>query len=95
MDGSIMIVHNGIIENYYALREQLMARGYRFTSETDTEVVAHLIQDEYHGELQPAVKNALRKVRGTYGLVVMHARHPQELIAARRGSPMVVGIGAG
>ncbi len=92
-DGSIMIVHNGIIENYYTLREQLKERGYRFTSETDTEVVAHLIQDEYQGDLPQAVKNALRKVRGTYGMVVMHAGHPHELIAARRGSPMVLGIG--
>ena len=91
-DGSIMVVHNGIIENYYTLREQLMARGYHFTSETDTEVVAHLIQEEYQGDLSQAVKHALRKVRGTYGLVVMHAAHPQELIAARRGSPMVLGL---
>jgi glucosamine--fructose-6-phosphate aminotransferase (isomerizing) len=91
--GNIMVVHNGIIENYYSLREQLMARGYTFASETDTEVVAHLIEDEYTGDLSLAVKNALRKVQGTYGLVVMHAGHPNELIAARRGSPMVLGIG--
>jgi glucosamine--fructose-6-phosphate aminotransferase (isomerizing) len=92
-NGAIMVVHNGIIENYYSLREQLKARRYVFASETDTEVVAHLIQDEYHGNLVQAVKNALRKVHGTYGLVVMHADHPHELVAARRGSPMVLGIG--
>jgi glucosamine--fructose-6-phosphate aminotransferase (isomerizing) len=92
-DGSIMVVHNGIIENYSILREQLMAQGYTFTSETDTEVVAHLIEDEYTGDLSQAVKNALRKVQGTYGLVVMHAEHANQLIAARRGSPMVLGIG--
>jgi glucosamine--fructose-6-phosphate aminotransferase (isomerizing) len=92
-NGAIMVVHNGIVENYYALREQLKARGYVFTSETDTEVVAHLIQDEYQGNLLQAVKNALRKIQGTYGLVVMHADHAHELIAARRGSPMVLGIG--
>jgi glucosamine--fructose-6-phosphate aminotransferase (isomerizing) len=91
--GTIMVVHNGIIENYYVLREQLMARGYTFSSETDTEVVAHLIEDEYAGDLLQAVKNALRRVHGTYGLVVMHAGHPHELIAARRGSPMVLGVG--
>lgn len=91
--GNIMVVHNGIIENYASLRDQLMARGYPFTSETDTEVVAHLIEDEYRGDLLQAVKSALRKVRGTYGLVVLHASHPDELIAARRGSPMVLGIG--
>lgn len=88
----IMVVHNGIIENHTALREQLQARGYAFTSETDTEVVAHLVEDEYRGDLLQAVKQALRKIRGTYGLVVMHADHPEELIAARRGSPMVLGI---
>ncbi len=88
-----MIVHNGIIENYYALREQLRPAGYTFTSETDTEIVAHLIEHEYRGDLVPAVKNALCKVQGTYGLVVMHAEHPNELVAARRGSPMVIGIG--
>ena len=92
-DESVMVVHNGIIENYQILREQLSARGYRFSSETDTEVVAHLIEDEYTGDLNQAVKRALRKVTGTYGLVVMHADHPQELVAARRGSPMVLGVG--
>ena len=92
-NGAIMVVHNGIIENYSPLREQLKKRGYVFTSETDTEVVAHLIEDEYTGDLSQAVKNALRKVHGTYGLVVMHVKHPDELIAARRGSPMVLGIG--
>jgi glucosamine--fructose-6-phosphate aminotransferase (isomerizing) len=92
-NGTIMVVHNGIIENYYALREQLKARGYGFTSETDTEIVAHLVEDEYDGNLVQAVKRALRKVQGTYGLVVMHADHPEELVAARRGSPMVLGVG--
>ena len=91
--GDIMIVHNGIIENYHPLREQLMTRGYTFTSETDTEVVAHLIEDEYEADLLQAVKRALRKVQGTYGLVIMHAGHPNQLIAARHGSPMVLGVG--
>ena len=92
-DETIMVVHNGIIENYQTLREQLSTRGYHFSSETDTEVVAHLIEDEYDGDLTQAVKRALRKVTGTYGLVVMHAQHPSELVAARRGSPMVLGVG--
>src|SRR5574341_805581 len=92
-DETIMVVHNGIIENYQTLREQLRARGYRFSSETDTEVVAHLIDDEYTGDLTQAVKRALLKVTGTYGLVVMHAHHPREMVAARRGSPMVLGVG--
>lgn len=94
-NGAIMVVHNGIIENYYALREQLRPRGYHLTSETDTEIVAHLIEAEYQGDLVQAVKNALRQVQGTYGLVVMHAEYPNELVAARRGSPMVIGIGEG
>ena len=92
-DETIMIVHNGIIENYQALRDQLSTRGYRFTSETDTEVVAHLIDAAYAGDLMQAVKHALSQVTGTYGLVVMHANHPHELIAARHGSPMVLGVG--
>ena len=92
-NGSVMVVHNGIIENYYTLREQLRDKGYHFTSDTDTEVMAHLIQDLYAGDLLQAVKRALRQVKGTYGLVVMHADHPHEMIAARRASPMVIGVG--
>ncbi len=92
-DETIMVVHNGIIENYQILREQLTARGYCFSSETDTEVVAHLIDEAYTGDLTQAVKRALRKVTGTYGLVVMHTAHPDEMVAARRGSPMVLGVG--
>lgn len=92
-NGDIMVVHNGIIENYQVLRRQLKTRGYTFASETDTEVVAHLIEDEYEGDLLQAVKRVLRQLQGTYGLVVMHAEHPHELIAARRGSPMVIGVG--
>ena len=94
-DETIMLIHNGIIENYQSLRAQLNSRGYRFTSETDTEVVAHLIDDAYQDDLIHAVKQALRQVTGTYGLVVMHTAHPQQLVAARRGSPMVLGIGKG
>ena len=92
-NGTIMVVHNGIVENCYALREELKTRGYTFTSDTDTEIVAHLIQDAYQGNMVQAVKHALRQVQGTYGLVAMHADHPDELVAARRGSPMVLGIG--
>jgi glutamine---fructose-6-phosphate transaminase (isomerizing) len=94
-DESVMVVHNGIIENYVDLRDMLKADGYEFSSETDTEAVAHLIHKEYQGDLMKAVMSTLRQVRGTYGLVVMHADHPEELIAARRGSPMVLGVGDG
>ena len=94
-DETIMLIHNGIIENYQSLCSQLTSRGYRFTSETDTEVMAHLIDDAYKGDLVQAVKQALGQVTGTYGLVVMHTRHPDQLVAARRGSPMVLGVGDG
>lgn len=94
-DESIMLIHNGIIENYQSLSAQLRSRGYHFTSETDTEVMAHLIDDAYRGDLVHAVKHALGQVTGTYGLVVMHSRHPDQLVAARRGSPMVLGVGNG
>ena len=94
-DETIMLVHNGIIENYQSLCSQLTSRGYRFTSETDTEVMAHLIDDAYKGDLVQAVKQALGQVTGTYGLVVMHSRHLDQLVAARRGSPMVLGVGDG
>ena len=92
-DGTIMLIHNGIIENHQSLSTQLTSRGYSFTSETDTEVLAHLIDEAYKGDLVHAVKHALGQVTGTYGLVVMHARHPRQLVAARRGSPMVIGVG--
>jgi glucosamine--fructose-6-phosphate aminotransferase (isomerizing) len=94
-DETIMVVHNGIIENYQMLREQLHTRGYCFTSQTDTEVLVHLIEEEYRGDFKDAVKCALRHVTGTFGIVAMHASHPGELVAARRGSPMVLGLGDG
>src|SRR2546428_6403055 len=75
------------------IRSQFSVRGYRYSSETYTVVVSHLIEDEYSGDLAQAVNRALRKVTGTYGLVVMHAHHPREMVAARRGSPMVLGVG--
>src|SRR3989344_2019375 len=103
LDGKIAIVHNGIIENYRELKKQLENDGVRFDSETDTEVLAHLIAHEYqilnkNGTpdstiLQLAVRNTLVRVRGTYGILVMHAGHPNELIAARLGSPLVIGSG--
>ncbi|HBW73714.1 MAG TPA: glutamine--fructose-6-phosphate transaminase (isomerizing) [Candidatus Magasanikbacteria bacterium] len=90
----LVIVHNGIIENYRELKEKL-GNSHRWTSETDTEVLAHLIESHYTGDLNHAVQKALSHVRGTYGLVVMHAQHPHKLVAARMGSPLVIGIGEG
>ena len=98
--GEIVVVHNGIIENYTELKEELIKKGHRFKSDTDTEVIAHLIEEEYGKKvnLEQAVHNALigrsgRKVIGTYGLVVSSHREPEKIVAARLGSPLVLGVG--
>lgn len=91
--GQIFLVHNGIIENYQSLKKMLQAEGHTFTSETDTEVLAHLIESAYQNDFQDAVRKALLQVEGTYGLAVIHTGHPNEIIMARRGSPIVLGIG--
>ncbi|OGH64705.1 MAG: glutamine--fructose-6-phosphate aminotransferase [Candidatus Magasanikbacteria bacterium RIFCSPHIGHO2_01_FULL_41_23] len=91
LNGKLMIVHNGIIENYRELKNQLL--DVSFVSQTDTEVLVHLIGKYYSGDLRQAVETALAQVRGTYGLVVTHADHPDKLIAARMGSPLVIGVG--
>ncbi len=90
--GKITLAHNGIIENYRELKEELGA-GHIYKSETDSEVLAHLIEKYYTGDLRKAVLQALASVRGTYGLVVMHSDFSDTIIAARMGSPLVVGIG--
>ncbi len=91
--GQIFLVHNGIIENYQILKKRLAASGHTFRSETDTEVLAHLIESVYQGDLEAAVQKALLEVQGTYGIAVMHSGHPRQIIVARRGSPIVLGIG--
>lgn len=93
MSGSIAIVHNGIIENYRELKEGLIVRGITFESETDTEVLAKLIGTLYEGSLLKAVQKALRMVRGTFGLAVASEYHPDQIVVARLGSPIVIGIG--
>jgi glucosamine--fructose-6-phosphate aminotransferase (isomerizing) len=94
-DGSIAVVHNGIIENAGALRRWLEERGHTFTSETDTEVLAHLVEELYEDSLENAVIQALEHVEGTYGLAVMSSRDPGKLVATRLGSPLLVGLGDG
>ena len=100
-DGSIAVVHNGIIENATALRQALEDAGHKFTSETDTEVLAHLIEefmksaDGATSSLEEAVIEALRKVEGTYGIAVVSSRDPNKIVAARKGSPLLVGLGDG
>lgn len=94
-NGSIALIHNGIIENYIELKKTLLTKGYSFKSDTDTEVLANLIEEFYDGDLQAAVIRALRRVEGTYGIAVIHVDHPDEIVFARKGSPLVVGIGEG
>ena len=91
--GKIALVHNGIIENYRELKEKLLESGHKFTSQTDTEVLVHLIEERYSGDLLRAVMEALREVRGAFAIAVIHADHPGEIVAARMGSPLVLGKG--
>ncbi len=91
--GKLYLAHNGIIENYLLLKKRLAAAGHIFRSETDTEVLAHLIESLYQGNLEEAVRKALLQVQGTFGLAVLHAAHPGQIIVARRGSPIVLGVG--
>jgi glucosamine--fructose-6-phosphate aminotransferase (isomerizing) len=93
--GTIALAHNGIIENAGALRERLAERGHRFRSETDTEVVAHLIEERYRDSLADAVIAALQSIEGTYGLAVVSTREPGTIVAARMGSPILIGINDG
>ena len=92
-EGKIAVVHNGIIENYMSLKEMLIEEGYKFISETDSEVLTHLIAKFYKGDLENAVREALALVKGTYGIIVIHRDNPDQLVGARNGSPLVLGIG--
>ena len=91
--GNLALVHNGIIENYAALRAGLEKRGVKFLSQTDTEVVAHLIAAFDKGDLLAAAAEALKRVEGTYGIAAISAKHPGEMVVARKGSPLVIGVG--
>lgn len=93
MDKSTAVVHNGIIENYQTLRKGLEKKGYVFTSDTDTEVISHLIQEYYNGDILDTVIQVLKKLEGSYALGIVHKNHPDELICARQHSPLVIGAG--
>src|SRR5258708_22696150 len=101
--GKLALIHNGVIENFQSLRDQLLAQGHRFQTETDTEVLAHLIGylfDQLPGPrsketLLDALRQALKQVNGTYGLALVHLDVPEVVLAARRGSPLILGIGKG
>ncbi|MCL0059676.1 glutamine--fructose-6-phosphate transaminase (isomerizing) [Dehalococcoidia bacterium] len=90
--GRIAVVHNGVIENFQSLRDELSREGHHFSSETDTEVIAHLIENYYSGDLERAVARALAELVGTYAVIVMVAGH-EELVVARRESPLIIGVG--
>ncbi|MGI8871755.1 MAG: glutamine--fructose-6-phosphate transaminase (isomerizing) [Candidatus Limnocylindria bacterium] len=93
--GKLALIHNGIIENYLEIKARLEAAGHRFLSETDTEVLVHLIEAKYSGDLVEAVRAALNEVRGAYAIGVMHHDHPDEIVGARMNVPLIVGLGDG
>jgi glucosamine--fructose-6-phosphate aminotransferase (isomerizing) len=93
--GRIHVIHNGIVENYRELRAELISRGHEFLSETDTEVVPHLIEDAFHGDLASAVRGALNRMEGACALVVISADEPDRVVGARMNAPLVVGLGRG
>ncbi|MCK9409591.1 MAG: glutamine--fructose-6-phosphate transaminase (isomerizing) [Bacteroidetes bacterium] len=94
-DGTIAVIHNGIIENYQVIKTKLQKLGYKFVSATDTEALVHLIQEmkKVSGDLETAVRLALRQVEGTYGIAVVSSQEPDKIVVARKGSPLIIGVG--
>ena len=92
---SFAVVHNGIIENYLSIKEELLAKGHHFKSETDTEVLVHLLEDVYKGNFEVAVREVLRRVEGSYAMVFISKKDPDTLICSKQDNPMVIGLGEG
>ncbi len=90
---NVFVIHNGIIENYYTIRKRLEKSGVLFRSQTDTEVMAHLIALNFEGDLAEAVRKTMSQVEGTFGIAVIHRKRPNEIVIARRGSPLIIGVG--
>ncbi len=93
--GDFAVVHNGIIENYLSLKEDLIAKGHKFLSETDTEVVVHLLEELYDGDFENAVREVLKRIEGSYSLLFLSRRDPDELICTKKDNPLVIGLGDG
>jgi glucosamine--fructose-6-phosphate aminotransferase (isomerizing) len=92
-DENVFVIHNGIIENFFSLKKKVGKSGVQFRSETDTEVLAHLIALSFEGDLSEAVRKTMSQVEGTFGLAVIHRQAPGEVVVARRGSPLIIGVG--
>src|SRR5512145_2409419 len=93
--GEVVVVHNGIVENYLSLKKTLISEGHTFVTETDTEVIAHLVEKHLAGSLEEAVRKTLAQITGIYAVVVLSTKDPQKIVAARIGPPIVVGFGEG
>ena len=94
-DGKFAVVHNGIIENYMTLKEELIAKGYKFLSETDTEVIVHLLEMYYDGDFKKAMRKTFTRLQGSYALGVICTDEPKKIIVAKEASPLIIGVGAG